>query len=587
MFIVNEDNSIYATRGDIVFFTVSAEDEGKPYKFQVGDVVRIKVYGKKAAEDVVLQKDFPVTEITEEVEIYLTEADTKMGEVISKPKDYWYEIELNPYDNPQTIIGYDEDGAKVFKLFPEGDDIPPYVPEPEEIPVVDEELDMASARPVQNQAIARAFANLQDGYERTRAAVAALHLTPQMFGAIGDGVADDTEAFADAVANCVENNVPLRVPTGEYAISETIEIPAYMRVGGDIGNGVIIKKTTAGSAFKVGVYAEISNLCIEGDDVASGIELNGGRAFVHDVTIQRCADGILNNDQNSNLSRVSRVTILDCNRAIYLGNENGTNSQSLSFYDVDIRGCLYGLVTCQPGSKYVNFCVQNGLSGGCAVVLNNGADNNEFMGTYLENANYAYEVDFTTAQYNRFTGGRPIQYGNAFTNNDGTNIVLTRSIQYNGAMFERGSIVHESVGVIAKETEAGLPSALVRAKNNGDNKVIVETLGTSIPTEIGFDNVVCREDNLIHVFGSRKHKGFGMLSYSPTYASFAHGEMASGFTSAIGSADLVLIQCTTPNVHAWVQKATGGQHKISAKNESGSDLSGVQLTFVIIFAETV
>lgn len=155
MFQINDDLSIYATRGDIVFFSVTADNDGEPYVFQAGDIVRIKVFGKKDAGSVVLQKDFPVTEETETVELFLDENDTKIGEVISKPKDYWYEVELNPFDNPQTIIGYDEDGAKVFKLFPEGADIPEYVPTPEDIPFVDEELDLTSTRPVQNQAIAR------------------------------------------------------------------------------------------------------------------------------------------------------------------------------------------------------------------------------------------------------------------------------------------------------------------------------------------------------------------------------------------------------------------------------------------------
>ena len=157
MFQLNEDLSIYATRGDIVFFTVSAEEDGEKYTFKAGDVVRIKIYGKKNAESIVLEKDFPVTEDTEEVEILLTKEDTKIGDVISKPKDYWYEVELNPFTNPQTIIGYDEDGAKVFKLFPEGADIPAFEPTPEDIPFVDDELDMTSTRPVQNQAIARAI----------------------------------------------------------------------------------------------------------------------------------------------------------------------------------------------------------------------------------------------------------------------------------------------------------------------------------------------------------------------------------------------------------------------------------------------
>jgi hypothetical protein len=138
-----------------VFFSVSADDNGNPYQFRAGDVVRIKVYGKKDAETVLLQKDFPVTEPAAEVQIYLTKEDTKIGDVISKPRDYWYEIVLNDDTNPQTIIGYDEDGAKLFRLFPEGDDIPEFVPDPEDYPVIDSELDLTSERPVQNQAIAR------------------------------------------------------------------------------------------------------------------------------------------------------------------------------------------------------------------------------------------------------------------------------------------------------------------------------------------------------------------------------------------------------------------------------------------------
>ena len=226
MFILNEDRSIYATRGDIVFFDVSAEDEltGINHKFLAGDVLRIKVYGKKDAEAVVLQKDFPVTEVTEKVTIFLTEEDTKMGEVISKPKDYWYEVELNPYDNPQTIIGYDEDGPKVFKLFPEGDDIPEWTPEPEDIPIVDEQLDMTSTRPIQNQAVARAVASLEEGYEKVFEAVAGLHVTPQMFGAIGDGEADDTEAIQEAL----NTKRKLYLPNGVYKV--TAPLIAYNSV---------------------------------------------------------------------------------------------------------------------------------------------------------------------------------------------------------------------------------------------------------------------------------------------------------------------------------------------------------------------
>mgnify|MGYP003466129884 CR=1 FL=1 len=171
MFTINDDLSIYATRGDTVFFKVTADDDGAPYKFQAGDVLRIKIYEKKNAANVILEKEFGVTGETEMVDILLTEKDTKFGEVISKPVDYWYEIELNPYTNPQTIIGYDEDGAKIFRLFPEGKDSVYVEPDPEEIPIVDDELSMTSTRPVQNQAISRAIVNLEAAYNVTKAEV--------------------------------------------------------------------------------------------------------------------------------------------------------------------------------------------------------------------------------------------------------------------------------------------------------------------------------------------------------------------------------------------------------------------------------
>lgn len=164
MFEVNDDMSIYLTRGDTALLNVSAMMEnGNDYLFVPGDVVRFKVSEKKACENVIFQKDFPITTETPVVEMLLTKAETKIGEVISKPTDYWYEVELNPDTNPQTVIGYDDDGPKIIKLFPEGADIDTSTPiKPEDIPIVDEELDLLSDRPVQNRAIARAVSKLDN-----------------------------------------------------------------------------------------------------------------------------------------------------------------------------------------------------------------------------------------------------------------------------------------------------------------------------------------------------------------------------------------------------------------------------------------
>lgn len=125
MFDISEDLTIHVTRGDVAVFTVDAfagEGENKVgYKFRVGDVIRFTVCSKKDYSDVVLQKDFTVAEETDNVEIPLDSADTKIGDTISKPKEYWYEVELNPETHPQTIIGHTQDGAKVLMLYPEGD----------------------------------------------------------------------------------------------------------------------------------------------------------------------------------------------------------------------------------------------------------------------------------------------------------------------------------------------------------------------------------------------------------------------------------------------------------------------------------
>lgn len=120
MFEVKEDNSIYVTRGDVVVLDVSAEgDDGTPYIFQQNDVVRFTVCKKKDVSSVMLQQDTIVAEETEEVQIYIKGEDNKFGGLINKPTDYWYQIELNPDTAPLTIVGYDEDGTKVFRHYPE------------------------------------------------------------------------------------------------------------------------------------------------------------------------------------------------------------------------------------------------------------------------------------------------------------------------------------------------------------------------------------------------------------------------------------------------------------------------------------
>ena len=118
-----ENKQIHITRGDVACIGVSTKNEdGTDYEFQAGDVVRLSVFKRKDCNCVELQKDVTVSTTTKEVEINLVEEDTKIGGIINKPTKYWYEVELNPDTNPQTIIGYDLDGEKVFTIYPEASD---------------------------------------------------------------------------------------------------------------------------------------------------------------------------------------------------------------------------------------------------------------------------------------------------------------------------------------------------------------------------------------------------------------------------------------------------------------------------------
>lgn len=114
-----EGTTIKLNRGDLLKFTLEIKKEdGTSYSFEEGDKIVFSIYNKgKMNEKAVLLKEFDTTPGTTSVDIECNTEDTKIGDLINKPIDYWYEIELN---NEFTILGFDEEGAKLFKLFPEG-----------------------------------------------------------------------------------------------------------------------------------------------------------------------------------------------------------------------------------------------------------------------------------------------------------------------------------------------------------------------------------------------------------------------------------------------------------------------------------
>jgi hypothetical protein len=123
MFEVDGDKTINITRGDVGVIEISTKGSaGENYTLNVGDIVRLKVVEKNDYGSVVMVKDTVVEDHSDTIDIKLEKKDTKIGSIINKPVTYWYEIELNPDTEPQTIVGHDKKGAKSFILYPEGGD---------------------------------------------------------------------------------------------------------------------------------------------------------------------------------------------------------------------------------------------------------------------------------------------------------------------------------------------------------------------------------------------------------------------------------------------------------------------------------
>lgn len=88
------------------------------YKFVNDDRVSLNVKQDFSKSEFLMRKEVIVDETTETITFNLTKEDTSFGELIKKPTNYVYDIVLN---DDQTLVGYDEFGARLFILYPESD----------------------------------------------------------------------------------------------------------------------------------------------------------------------------------------------------------------------------------------------------------------------------------------------------------------------------------------------------------------------------------------------------------------------------------------------------------------------------------
>ena len=106
----SEDKSLSINRGDRGTIRLKLKDNKT---FSVGDKIKFSIVNRRDYNDVVFQKEYTVTTEGNTFDLLLTKEDTTIGDIISKPVTYNYEIE---YNGNRTLLGYDEEGGKPFML---------------------------------------------------------------------------------------------------------------------------------------------------------------------------------------------------------------------------------------------------------------------------------------------------------------------------------------------------------------------------------------------------------------------------------------------------------------------------------------
>jgi hypothetical protein len=106
-------------------------------------------------------------------------------------------------------------------------------------------------------------------------------ITPETFGAVGDGIADDREAIQNAINFASENNLKLQLLNKTYYISDALSIPSFFNMR---GNGFFNSTLLCGKSclcLKDTQFVNLSGFQIllseEKDNDYIGIEMTGNK----------------------------------------------------------------------------------------------------------------------------------------------------------------------------------------------------------------------------------------------------------------------------------------------------------------------
>lgn len=112
-----QNNTFHVTRGDRGSFTIAYRDGSN---LPEGATVSFRVYRREELDSdpvIFLDDDIPANAKSFDIEVWAN--PEKFDNPENDREEYWYELKVG-LEN--TVLGYDETGAKIFYLYPTGKD---------------------------------------------------------------------------------------------------------------------------------------------------------------------------------------------------------------------------------------------------------------------------------------------------------------------------------------------------------------------------------------------------------------------------------------------------------------------------------
>ncbi len=306
------------------------------------------------------------------------------------------------------------------------------------------------------------------------------YVTPEMFGAVGDGEADDTMALKNAIKRSRGKTLFLK---GVYNTNENIDITDEITIKGSGCNGLSAK------------LGGISSGIISSAGIAINIDRGESNQFskvlIEDIAIKSAdGNGVGIMAHNSNHLTINRCSIMEYTQGtgIMLGKGDAFGGQYIDIINTSIGNSLYGIVSNQVNGINIINCMLDGN--------NNGSDIAEYMHGFRDNS---IGINFKNGDGNRVEHSRIQGFENGIK--IGSSHTILRNLR--GEMCKRFITLSSNKSFV---DGCNLNNHLLIEKNNAPYGVCVSIDTSAVNNNIGYLNI----DECYAIEYNNNHNNYGV-----------------------------------------------------------------------------